>query len=421
MSKRQQAIVLIASAFLPYLPGGLRPEHVVFTALALAGGTAFALGRNRLPTVVLLSALCLGASLVPLAVNSAILPTAGADASIVGSFIRLLLPVFICVGIAATMGTGAHATRDIARAIVLVAAPVGLVSGVSAITDVSGWLGPWVRGGDESVWAQAFAVGRFTGIFNQPLEAGVFFSVALLAAIYLLADRPRHRMRILLAVVCILIGGMLSLSKNFIVLGLGISLVMAIRLRVISIPGALLMLGGGLTAIVVAIWRLNEAYVTSLLDLLDSGGLVLALTAGRFGGDDTDVGQLFAALQERQHWVSGFGLGAHLPLDNGYLEYFYQGGAFALAGFLAWIALLGGAAALSARSAERALLHALMLFVIVASLGGPVITANRANVALLALVVTAAGQLGRRNTAAVNAAPRTTLSLRSDEASAATA
>jgi hypothetical protein len=263
------------------------------------------------------------------------------------------------------------------------------VASLAGITDISGILGPWVRGGDESVWASALAIGRFTGVFNQPLEAGTFYSVALFGTIYLASRPGRHRALLAIAMLCILAGGLLSLSKNFVVLGLGVGVILAIALRVIRLSTAIFVSAGGMTAIGIGIWRLNEAYATSLLDLLDSGGLILALTAGRFGGEETDVGQLFAALYSRSNWLTGFGLGAHLPLDNGYLEYFYQGGVLAILGYGIWMAILLAGAGQAMKSAEGKLLAALLTFVAAASLGGPVITANRANVALLALMVTA--------------------------------
>ncbi|MCC7053583.1 MAG: hypothetical protein IT355_09960 [Gemmatimonadaceae bacterium] len=390
MSTRVRALLLMACAFLPYLPGGLRTEHLLFTALALWGAIAFGLGRCRLPAIVLAAALALFVSLVALAMSSTVSPDAGADASVVSSFIRLMLPPVICLAAATVFAHEPAATVVVSRAILGVAIPVGAVAALSAVTDIGGLLGPWVRSGETSVWAQALAIGRFTGIFNQPLEAGTFYSVALFAAIYLRARRQAGPLFLGLGMLCVLAGGMLSLSKNFVVLGLGLGVLLAIALRVIRLTTAILVSVAGLAAIGIGVWRFNETYATSLLDLLDSGGVVLALTAGRFGGSETDVGQLFTALYTQSNWVAGFGLGAHLPLDNGYLEYFYQGGVLAITGYACWLLLLLLAAVQAPRSAEGRLLATLTLFVAVASLGGPVITANRANVALLCLMTVAA-------------------------------
>lgn len=113
----------------------------------------------------------------------------------------------------------------------------------------------------------------------------------------------------------------------------------------------------------------------------------MALTAGRLGSSDTEVSQLFAQLWTQGHWVYGRGVGSQLPLDNGYLEYFYQGGVLALCGYVVSLVALALPAVAHARRIEGKLLFYLLLFVVIASLGGPVVTANRANVTLMLLMV----------------------------------
>ena len=113
----------------------------------------------------------------------------------------------------------------------------------------------------------------------------------------------------------------------------------------------------------------------------------MALTAGRLGAGDTEVSLLFSELWSQGFWVFGRGLGSHLPLDNGYLEYFYQGGILSLLGYIYFLVALYLSGVNEKSSLHGKLMNSLLFFIAVASLGGPVVTASRANIALILLVI----------------------------------
>jgi hypothetical protein len=377
---------LVVAAFLPYLPGGLRTEHLVGavgTALALV---AFLAARWRVPWPTVAVVATLVPPLAAVLVSSALSPRAGAAAPVAAGFLRVALPLLLAIACAYALEPVPERLRRSATAIVRIAVPVALVAMASAVTDLSGLLAPWVRDGDGSVWTQALAIGRFTGVFNQPLEAGTFFTVAACAVVYLRAEGATRGLPFVSALATIVVGGALSLSKNFLVVGLGCAFGLAVWLGVLTVTGA--MVRGVLAVLLLgaALLRFAETYVTSLLDLFETGGLLIALTAGRFGSGETDVAQLFAELARQGNWIAGFGLGAHLPLDNGYLEYYYQGGIVALAGYVSCLAALVLMGLRARHEARGRIVLALTAYVTVASFGGPVLTANRANVALLVLL-----------------------------------
>ncbi len=378
-------LLLMAAAMMPYLPGGLRLEHLVVPSFAfLAFCTAFHPSkRQHAPTALGVLALAMGVAAT--LVGSLQSDQTGRDASPLAMSIRLWMPMLMLALFPWLLRKVNEPLLRSARAIVALGFVAGLCSLASVFFEVSGLLAFWVRLEDDAVWAQALAVGRFTGIFNQPLEAGVFFSVALFAVLYLFKVRPQARIFNAVGLSVILLGGLLSLSKNFTILGLGLSFFLAVSIRLVTLGTALTLGVGALIAIVLLVLQLNAAYADSLIELFHDGGLLLALTAGRLGAADTEVTQLLSQLSDRGQWVLGFGLGSQLPLDNGYLEFFYQGGIFSLSGYLVFIAALTWCALQRRSCIEGRLLLVLAVFIVTASFGGPVITASRASVALMLL------------------------------------
>ncbi|MBN1171658.1 MAG: hypothetical protein JXA67_05750, partial [Micromonosporaceae bacterium] len=85
----------------------------------------------------------------------------------------------------------------------------------------------WSNDSAETTTAElAETTGRFSGIFGHPAEAGEVYSITMLAAINLF----RHRPLVLAATeVIIILGGLLSLSKIFIFVGLPLAVWQTMR------------------------------------------------------------------------------------------------------------------------------------------------------------------------------------------------
>ncbi|WP_148234278.1 hypothetical protein [Cellulomonas flavigena] len=89
----------------------------------------------------------------------------------------------------------------------------------------------WSTGERESVAAQAATMGRYSGIVNQPAEAGVAYSLAIICLLYIV-NEPKKRFRSGLFLVCgslIVIGGVLTASKVFLIGGLPLAAFMVLR------------------------------------------------------------------------------------------------------------------------------------------------------------------------------------------------
>lgn len=379
----------MAMAIFPYLPAGLRLENITLPLVVMMLVISSLHNQLRFNGVFLKNILPLLMGLFAVLIGSLVSDLTGAVASPVVMFIRLCMPILMLISFSFAICRISHPLESAAIAIVTAAVPAALASIVSAFTDISWLISLWVRNDEEGVWAQSLAIGRFNGIFNQPLEAGIFFSVALFASIYILKVRSDMQKFTLIAFIFIMIGGVLSLSKNFTVLGLAMGLYFAVSIRLLTISRALVLSLVGFVIVFFAL-TFNAAYVGSFIDLFNEGGFLLALTAGRLGAADTDVSLLFIELWSQGFWLFGRGLGAHLPLDNGYLEYFYQGGIFSLLGYVIFLITLCFNGARNISRSHGVLMNTLIFFIFLASLGGPVITANRANIALILLIVACA-------------------------------
>jgi hypothetical protein len=188
------------------------------------------------------------------------------------------------------------------------------------------------------------------------------------------------------AMALIAFGGAASLSKNFIVLGAAAALGYAFMIKLVSRTSLVLLSLPIIAAAPLALERFNPIYFESLKYLYYDSGAFAALSAGRFGYDEASVSILFDSLVSTGDWLVGRGLGSQAPLDNAFLEYLYQGGIVALAGYVVALTVLTFYAWTNRTHRDGKLLLVLLAYVWLGSTGGPTITASRAGVALLLLI-----------------------------------
>ncbi len=239
--------------------------------------------------------------------------------------------------------------------------------------------------GEGSVGQASYDVKRFLGFFNQPLEAGIFFSVALFCLYYLRQIKEIGRVLEGISFCVISAGGLMTLSKNFYLLGFGcVAIYLLISDRHIHwyyFMMMFVMISIGF----ITVWKFNETYIQSYIDLYEKFGLFTALSAGRFS-ESNSVPILFENVL-RNGIFTGLGIGTFMPLDNGYLEYFYHGGLFALICYVMFVGMFVFACFYHRGSRNlRSLQFSLGIFIIIASFGGPVLTANRACIVLMYLI-----------------------------------
>jgi hypothetical protein len=152
--------------------------------------------------------------------------------------------------------------------------------------------------------------GRFTGIFDQPAEAGVAYGVALFCLIYLAQRRKIRIGSTTLCTVALVTGGTLTFSKIFLLGALPLALMMILRnprerIRIITCSaaaGAALWFAG--SAHLLPSWPGGTLMLNGFLH--PSGSLATEYTAGRYGAG----GSLGPAVSDVLHASPWYGFGA---------------------------------------------------------------------------------------------------------------
>ncbi len=233
------ARIVCLSAFGPYVTGSARTEQIAVFASAMfilitgwprmirapLGPAPFLVGWSSLVAVMLISTVFrpfdpgfYGSQPVSHALSAMALPlalmvitwywTLTADPV---SLIRAVAPV-------AVAGMCVNAVVEIAQVSAGKAAVFGFLPRFWDAAPSAG-----------SVAANAASNGRYTGIFNQPAEAGIAYGVALLALIWLARQRVWKPLAVTCAAVLLVTGGVLTLSKVFLLCALPVAVLTVLR------------------------------------------------------------------------------------------------------------------------------------------------------------------------------------------------
>jgi len=238
-------------------------------------------------------------------------------------------------------------------------------------------------GSPGSVAANAAENGRFTGIFNQPAEAGVAYGAALFLLIYLAQRREIRAGTAVLCAAAFIIGGTLTVSKVFLLGAPPLAVMMTLRtprgrIRVIACcaaAAAMLWLLGRVHLL--PPWPRGAATLGRLLH--PPGSLAAEYTAGRYGTGGS-LGLVVSDVLHASPWY-GFGAGGlATAYDSLWVQVLVLGGiagvilaavVLLMLAFRLWC--LRGVTGL----AEWNLAGAVLVLAIGASLGLPSLTANR--------------------------------------------
>jgi len=237
--------------------------------------------------------------------------------------------------------------------------------------------------GVQSVSQNAAGMYRFSGIFDQPLEAGFAYSVGLFCIIYLVSVKHLSRPELIAYLSFVLLGGLLSISKVFVYGGIPLGLLYAsysLRLQLTWFLWALLSLS---VALIIIYNVSDDAQAFSFLFRLLTGERFLEeLLFGRFD-HSSSMADAFADILFLSPLV-GFGFTGPSIYDSGYLQYFYQGGFFGIAIQLFLLCYVNYGIH-SQNKKMRLFFFAVTALQIGALLGGPTMLSNRASIFLAVL------------------------------------
>jgi hypothetical protein len=243
-----------------------------------------------------------------------------------------------------------------------------------------------------SVAANAAGNGRFTGIFDQPAEAGIAYGLALFFLIWL-ARRCAIRSTRLVTVAAILLvtGGILTLSKVFLLGGAPLAALTAMRGHArtrVALTAACAAAGLWLAGLdgLLPTWQLGEA---ALLRLLHPGiSFAAEYTAGRYGTAGGGMPVVSDVLRASP-WA-GFGSGGlDVPYDSLWIQTLILSGLLGVL-LVASVMVMLVFRLLQLRGrlekAEWHLAGAAVALAFEASLGIPSLTANRASTLLWLII-----------------------------------
>jgi len=402
--KRHRPSVFVAAGALfalgPYLVRPVRTEQLfAYTIFALGAPVFMARLRSvRPPSLLVIIPLLTFLLLWPVAVSVfTVGPEAALDTATLARIDNFFLPIAVLVGMSGLSNRWSRSDTDrallafsttwllaLALHALLVVVHVGLVD-LSPVFQP--FLGASLQGESRILWERAADAGRFTGIFSSPFEAGLCYSLAFLLTIGRVSADRRIPTWELMALALVLVGGVLTLSKAFVLVGLPLALLlgvppaigaMARRGRVIR--G--LSIGAGVALVVLLpIGRLLTQWVgwtklRRLVQLIFSDQALRVASGGRFSSEGTGTVQRRAAEVLADQPLTGLGIHVHETADNAYFEYLLVGGLPEAAVF---VILLISLAYLFSRVDRqyRRLGIFLAFFLFLASSGAPVIVKNR--------------------------------------------
>lgn len=259
-------------------------------------------------------------------------------------------------------------------------------------TDDFDMFGHWLPPGGvepDSVWSLSMQMGRYGGIFNQPFESGLAYSLGLFAWQYR-ATRRRNGVVGYLLLLCLVFGGVISVSKVFILVGAPLFVLTTIgsrsRRRILNWRFALIASFSVLTAASVSSLWSGLDFFLRLFRPDEGHDLIDLYTANRFGSSDTQVQDYFGWILAHAP-LFGVGFAPFEVVDNGFLAAFAGAGFLGLVTFFCFLyVLLRFSIRTVPRGSERTFAIASVLLMIGGCVGAPSFTINRASTVFWALL-----------------------------------
>lgn len=241
-------------------------------------------------------------------------------------------------------------------------------------------------------------MGRFSGVFNQPAEAGIAYSLAAFCLLYLVRTGSQVPSWLLVAMwVLIILGGLLTISKIFLVGGVFVAglLLMTDRKHraVMGLSATATVVVATLAAAVgwAGAWGISTMFSWYRVSVERGDSRLYTLSAGRFGKSGTDSSSSSAELPsgplaiaqevvDKHPWFGVGARGAQVAYDTMWIE------ALITAGLLGVMLVAAAHVTLVLQCMQRwrvmgrpewLLFAAVVILILGSSLGIPSLTGNR--------------------------------------------
>jgi hypothetical protein len=388
------AATIILAAFGPYLTFGLRTEQVaIYLITALIGLGLVGSGQKLHPGIIGLMGIWTAIFVV--SVISGLFPPFGSSVgSPLSGVDALLAPLCLMFVLAAWAGSGQ--ITDVLLMVQKWTVALLALNAVLALTMSFVDLAPvlsanWWTGSDgPSVGELAARNGRYGGIFNSPLAAGTAYGAGMIALVHLYVSQTWTRLKVGIAMVALLVGGLMPQSKAFMLAGLPIAvllLVVGSRHRRIAIALSFaVVVTVAYVGLSQTLWwtEFGRNWISTLL--AGSEDPLFLYTAGRYSDDNGWVGEIQDTVLENAPW-GGYGTGVNLgALDTSWVEMLARAGLIGLAAFGLWLLTVVLMWAKRRQLVPRVqwwTAGAMIAMTVAAATGGPSLTQNRAGTLIL--------------------------------------
>lgn len=387
-------IFIIVAAFGPYVFSsyGLRSEHLLIYPLLLFAIPVFIMRQRFIqwsPPLLGILVLLLGVTLWTLVVSISGNHHPVSSYKYISSIENYIQPVAIIIVVLAFVRYTLYTDflcffQRLCWCLILLLCLNSIIACCSIFFDLSNFIRPFVFScfGDQSVSQQAASMGRYSGIFNQPFENGLTYSLGLLSWGYLNRVSAKTGFTDYLTLFALIVGGALSVSKVFIVGGIPLFILYWNPVGTFKKHFNLRFVLAAIMGCCVILWTVQFwtgwDYFGRLFKIGGETNLVVLYTGGRFGMESSLITSQFARIWQEAP-LHGFGFGTVSCFDNGYLEFFLQGGTVALFGYFALLCIYfrHGLRGFMNGYEEGRLLLSYFVLVVGGSIGAPVITINR--------------------------------------------
>lgn len=266
--------------------------------------------------------------------------------------------------------------------------------------DISSWITYWFITERSHVSALARLNERYSGIFDQPIDAGTSYSLGIVVWVYLFRKNYIRGLKDYLSLAVIFIGGFFPSSKAYFFCGIPLFFIYLIwgktknysLLKIIN-----------WRMIVLIFFAICSAYLLSIMDIIkfdkftsyfdttlyQQTNILSRITATRYGsGEESRIVQNYNYVKQYS-LLYGVGFaGGITALDSAFMEFFVQGGVVAGIIYIAVILTISLHGLVNYKNYEECHLLLIVSIIIVgAGLGSAIITMNRFSVIMWALVV----------------------------------
>lgn len=388
-------MLLVIASFSPYIVKslGIKAEHVIIIPVFLVSLVIALMNRVKINREILALIFLWFGFLSLVTLRTVFSKETPAGMAAVAEFGNFLMPLLIMVFYFFNFNKEEYPDTDLISKVLRLFNIFLILNSVLIIISIMGfdtstilkfyWKGFVAR--------DSLGNGRFTGIFNQPMESGMAYSIGVLGWLYLIEKQSKVTVKNLAGIVLLMIGGIASVSKVFLLGGFLLFCWGVLRNK--GVRKSLFKLFFLLTPLVLGAYQLLKKQWSGMDYLMryftiQDGQLLDTLTSGRFGGVNT-MQTLFSKVWQDHPFV-GLGLGQNDVADSQWFQIFGSSGAI---GFMIFIAFTGILIkkALEYRvfmkgTGESKLFESLVILSVIAGIGAPVFTLNRSSSVLWVLI-----------------------------------